>query len=61
MQAGSKSPLLDVEDSTYWDFVTMATEGDLPETPQGRNFAKAAMDVVDMQIFDYIVGNDNRR
>ena len=61
VQAGSKSPLLDVEDSTYWDFVTMATEGDLPETPQGRNFAKAAMDVVDMQIFDYIVGNDNRR
>ena len=57
----SKSPLVGVTDSTFWDYVTMQTATDLPDTPQGRTFAKIAMDVVDMQIFDYIVGNDNRR
>ena len=47
-------------DDTFWKYVTMET-GDLPETAEGRDFAKLAMDLVDMQVFDYIVGNDNRR
>ena len=56
----SKSPLVQVTDASFWDFVTMKNSwntGDLDD----RDFAKIAMDVVDMQIFDYLVGNDNRR
>ena len=45
----SKSPLLNVTDSTFWDYVTMETEGSMPETAQGRSFAKLSMDLVDLQ------------
>merc|ERR1739841_407323 len=36
----SKSPLVGVTDSTFWDYVTMQTATDLTDTPQGRTFAK---------------------
>ncbi|UPR04923.1 hypothetical protein HOP50_18g82680 [Chloropicon primus] len=59
---GSKSPLLDPQDNTFWEYVSMKTEGGLPKAVEDeRSFAKISMDVVDMQLFDYIVGNDNRR
>ncbi len=45
----SESPLVTVNDDSFWQFVTMGNP-DVIDGPEGGDFARAALDVVDMQV-----------